>query len=35
MYIKSSVFCGTRTLLDKSLKVLEISTHLSDLFANR
>ena len=32
---KSSVLIGTHTLLDKSLRVLQIPTHLSNLNANR
>ena len=31
---KSSVLFGTHTLLDKSSKVLQLSTHLSSLTAN-
>ena len=32
---KFSVLFGTHTLLDKSLRVLEIPTHLYNLIANR
>ena len=31
---KSSVLFGTHTLLDKSLRVLQLPTHLSNLTAN-
>ena len=31
---KSSVWFGTYTLLDKSLRVLQLKTHLSNLTAN-
>ena len=31
---KSSVLFGTHTLLDKSLRVLQLLTHLSNLTAN-
>ena len=31
---KSSVLLGTRTLLDKPLRVLQLLTHPSDLTAN-
>ena len=31
---KSSVLFGTHTLLDKSLRVLKLPTHLSNLTAN-
>ena len=31
---KSSVLFGTHFLLDKSLRVLQLSTHLSDLTTN-
>ena len=31
---KSSVFFGTHTLLDKSVRVLQLLTHLSKLTAN-
>ena len=32
---KSSAFFGTHTLLDKSLRVLQLPTHLCNLFVNR
>ena len=31
---KSSIFFGAHTLLDQSLKVLQLLTHLSELRAN-
>ena len=32
--LKSSSSCGTYTLFDKSLRVLQLPTHLFDLTAN-
>ena len=32
---KSSVLFGTHTFLDESLRILQLSTHLSNLTANR